>query len=66
MVLHLLSCTQDTCPLLSLRNKVSTVTKRAKAEYYFNLFKKAKTSATYQRLLKKASGTAKTNNQAAN
>lgn len=47
-----------------LRNKVSTMTKKAKAEYYSNLFDKVKTAAAYWRLLKKASGTTKSNRQA--
>ena len=48
----------------SLRNKVSTMTKRAKAEYYSNLSDEVKTATAYWRLLKKAPGTTKTNNQA--
>ena len=40
------------------------MTKRAKAAYYSNLFDEVKTAAAYWRLLKKASGTTKTNNQA--
>ena len=48
----------------SLRNKVSTMTKMAKAEYYSNLFDEVKNAAAYWRLLKKASGTTKVNRQA--
>ena len=47
-----------------LRNKVSTMTKKAKADYYSNLFDEVKTAAAYWRLLKKASGTTKVNRQA--
>ena len=45
-------------------NKVSTMTKKAKADYYSNLFYEVKTAAAYWRLLKKASGTTKVNRQA--
>ena len=47
-----------------LRNKVSTMTKNAKADYYSNLFDEVKTAAAYWRLLKKASGTTMVNRQA--
>ena len=47
-----------------LRNKVSTTTKKAKADYYFNLFDEANSAAAYWRLLKKTSGTTKVNRQA--
>ena len=44
-----------------LRNKVSTMTKEAKADYYSNLFDEAKSAAAYWRLLKKTSGKTKVN-----
>ena len=47
-----------------LRNKVSPMTKKAKADYYSNLLDEVKTADTYWRLLKKASGTTKVNRQA--
>ena len=47
-----------------LRNKVSAMTKKAKADYYSNLFDEVKTAAAYWRLLKKVSGTTKVNRQA--
>ena len=47
-----------------LRNKVSTMTKKAKADYYSNLLDEVKTVAAYRRLLKKASGTTMVNRQA--
>ena len=47
-----------------LRNEVSTMTKKAKADYYSNLFDEVKTAAAYWRLLKKASGTTKVHRQA--
>ena len=47
-----------------LRNKLSTVTKKAKSDYNSNLFDEAKSAATYWRLLKKTSGTTKVNRQA--
>ena len=40
------------------------MTKKAKADYYSNLFDEVKTAAAYWRLLKKASGTTKVNRQA--
>ena len=46
-----------------LRNKVSTMTKKAKADYYSNLFDEVKSAAAYWGLLKKTSGT-KVNRQA--
>ena len=46
-----------------LRNKVSTMTKKAKADYYSNLFVEVKSAAAYC-LLKKTSGTSKVNRQA--
>ena len=45
-----------------LRNKVSTMTKKAKADYYSNLFDEVKSDAAYWRLLKKT-GTTKVNRQ---
>ena len=47
-----------------LRNKVLTMTKKAKADYYTNLFDEVKSAAAYWRLLKKTSGTTKVNRQA--
>ena len=47
-----------------LRNKVSTMTKKAKADYYPNLFDEVKSAAAYWRLLKRTSGTTKVNRQA--
>ena len=47
-----------------LRNKVSIMTKKAKADYYSNLFDEVKSAAAYWRLLKKTSGTTKVNRQA--
>ena len=47
-----------------LRNKVSTMTNKDKAEYYSNLFDEVKSAAAYWRLLKKTSGTTKVNRQA--
>ena len=49
---------------IRLRNKVSTMTKKAKADYYSNLFDEVKSAAAYWRLLKKTSGTTKVNRQA--
>ena len=46
-----------------LGNKVSTMTKKAKADYYSNLFDEVKSAAAYWGLLKKSSGT-KVNRQA--
>ena len=46
------------------RNKVSTVMKKAKADYYSNLFDEVDTAAAYWRLLKKTSATTKVNRQA--
>ena len=46
------------------RNKVSTMMKKFKADYYFNLFDEVDTAAAYWRLLKKTSGTTKVNRQA--
>ena len=40
------------------------MTKKAKADYYSNLFDEAKSAAAYWRLLKKTSGTTKVNRQA--
>ena len=40
------------------------MTKKAKADYYSNLFDEIKTAAAYWRLLKKASGTTKVDRQA--
>ena len=39
-----------------LRNKVSTMTKKAQADYYSNLFDDVKSTAAYWELLKKTSG----------
>ena len=36
-----------------LRNKVSTMTKKAQADYYSNLFDDVKSTAAYWKLLKK-------------
>ena len=47
-----------------LRNKVSTMTKKAKADYYSNLFHEVKSAVAYWRLLEKTSGTTKVNIQA--
>ena len=49
---------------MGLRNKVSKMTKKAKADYYTNLFDEVKSAASYWRLLKKTSGTTKVNRQA--
>ena len=49
---------------IRLRNKVSTMMKKAKADYYSNLFDEVKSAAAYWRLLKKTSGTSKVNRQA--
>ena len=49
---------------IRLRNKVSTMTKKAKADYYSNLFDEVKSAAAYWRLLKKTPGTTKVNRQA--
>ena len=49
---------------IRLRNKVSTMTKKAKDDYYSNLFDEVKSAAAYWRLLKKTSGTTKVNRQA--
>ena len=46
------------------RYKVSRMTKKAKADYYSNLFDEAKSAAAYWRLLKKTSGTTEVNRQA--
>ena len=46
------------------RNKVSTMMKKFKADYYFNLFDEVDTAAAYWRLLKKTSGTTKVNREA--
>ena len=46
------------------RNKVSTMIKNLKADYYSNLFEEVDTPAPYWRLLKKTSGTRKVNRQA--
>ena len=46
-----------------LRNKVSTMTKKAQADYYSNLFDDVKSTAAYWELLKKTSGR-KVNRQA--
>ena len=40
------------------------MTKKAKADYYSNLFDEVKSAAAYWRLLKKTSGTTKVNRQA--
>ena len=40
------------------------MTKKAKADYYSNLFDDAKSTVAYWRLLKKTSGTTKVNRQA--
>ena len=47
-----------------LGNKVSTMTKKARADYYSNLFYEVKSTAAYWRLLKITSGTTKVNRQA--
>ena len=46
------------------RNKVSTMMKKFKADYYFNLFDEVDTPAAYWRLLKRTSGTTKVNREA--
>ena len=46
------------------RNKVSTMMKKLKADYYSNLFDEVDTAAAYWRLMKKTSGTTKVNRQA--
>ena len=46
-----------------LRSKVSTMTKKAQADYYSNLFDDVKSTAAYWELLKKTSGR-KVNRQA--
>ena len=46
------------------RNKISTMMKNLKADYYSNLFDEVDTAAAHWRLLKKTSGTRKVNRQA--
>ena len=62
-----LKCSRDNVSetiIILERNKLSTRMKKAKADYYSNLFDEVDTAVAYWRLLKKTSGTTKVKRQA--